>query len=370
MTRYRRNIPTLVLLAVLGACIAHSPFAPAQEGSRSHPLGAGSAGGDPYVRKTPLEGMGLLRPDVPIIAPEGDAGLPKPPPPKPSPPGSQIVHRRATIARLSGGWFAIELLGEPDGTAGPRNPHRILLPNGLLEEFEKLPTKQQQGVFRVTGDTTEYRGKNFLLLQKLSYDPDDNAPPAPPENPAAPVTHTPSAPVPSEAPPANAPDPAGAPDSPPDPGSPAPDPGSEGTAPTEFSVEDAAAELLEIMRADRLEQTLVAGESVPAPVAPAPSVAPAPRRSLQAKPGQMVVDRVVRVVREEGAGWAVARFEADNTLQEQPMRLLPNHLLVEPEQKAGAPGLRWRITGEVTQYKGRRYLLLRKCLVEHDLGQF
>ena len=62
----------------------------------------------------------------------------------------------------------------------------------------------------------------------------------------------------------------------------------------------------------------------------------------------------------------MARFESDNTLADEPIRLLPCKLL----QKAKRRGGRLRISGEITRYQGRRYLLLRKVLPERRMGQF
>jgi hypothetical protein len=89
------------------------------------------------------------------------------------------------------------------------------------------------------------------------------------------------------------------------------------------------------------------------------------------------------------------RFYADNTLQEPPLRLLPCTELERATKAAsganapaankpasgvntaannmaaGSPTTtkKFRISGELSEYKGRRYLLLRKVQVERDMGQ-
>ena len=55
------------------------------------------------------------------------------------------------------------------------------------------------------------------------------------------------------------------------------------------------------------------------------------------------------------------------------MRLLPGKVLEEAQNTVSAEKhtiVRLRITGVISQYKNRRYLLLRKALRERELGQF
>ena len=85
-----------------------------------------------------------------------------------------------------------------------------------------------------------------------------------------------------------------------------------------------------------------------------------------------MADRLVRILPEKKAGWWVAAFEGDNTLREAPLRLLPCRFLERAENAVGNSkdtGVRFRVSGEVTTYKARRYLLLRKLLPERDMGQ-
>ena len=55
------------------------------------------------------------------------------------------------------------------------------------------------------------------------------------------------------------------------------------------------------------------------------------------------------------------------------MRLLPCKLLEEAERRAAGATLKqakFRVSGRITQYKGRRYLLLSKLLRVREMGQF
>jgi hypothetical protein len=119
---------------------------------------------------------------------------------------------------------------------------------------------------------------------------------------------------------------------------------------------------------------------------PMPSVAPLPPGGVvELDPGREgdVTDRVAYIVPEGESNWFLVRFYADNTLQEPPLRLLP---CTELERANMAPGdanksaantptgsqpaaKKFRVSGELSEYKGRRYLLLRKILPERDMGQ-
>jgi hypothetical protein len=88
----------------------------------------------------------------------------------------------------------------------------------------------------------------------------------------------------------------------------------------------------------------------------------------------MVVDRLVRVLPEPAGRWWAAHFEADNTLQEPPLRLLPCGFLEVAQRAQSGRGIGpeplMRVSGLVTHYKQKRYLLLRKLLPERRLGRF
>lgn len=83
----------------------------------------------------------------------------------------------------------------------------------------------------------------------------------------------------------------------------------------------------------------------------------------------LVVARAAKIEDDpSSSGWSVARFIADNNLGEPPMRLLPNRLLEQAERLSSS--LRLRVSGIVTNYRGRKYLLLHKVDYEPPMGQF
>ncbi len=88
--------------------------------------------------------------------------------------------------------------------------------------------------------------------------------------------------------------------------------------------------------------------------------------------GGLVVDRVGRLVIDGTSEWGRFHFESERgVLREPPLRLLPNRLLEAMERlsdQGRRPGTKFRVSGEVTEYRGQRYLLLRKLIVERDFG--
>lgn len=145
-------------------------------------------------------------------------------------------------------------------------------------------------------------------------------------------------------------------------------------APTGGSTSVSAERVRELMLKGSDEQPLPVPPRGPVrPVVPAESVPPAPTGpELSYGPESIVADRLIRLVPEREQGWLLARFEADNTLQQPPLRLLPCKLLEKAEQLAvEAKGrmVRFRVSGQITRYKGRSYLLLRKLIREREMGQ-
>ena len=84
--------------------------------------------------------------------------------------------------------------------------------------------------------------------------------------------------------------------------------------------------------------------------------------------GTFIIDRLGRLSHTD-KGDAQFSFESDGkALRDAPMLLLPNLLLyqIEEQIKASNRDLKLRVTGMVTEYKGRNYLLLEKVIVPFD----
>lgn len=85
------------------------------------------------------------------------------------PDGSRLVDRPGRLTR-EGQYFVFSF--ESRGQGAPERPVR-LLPNRLLEDMEVYSEEGSRPVvFIVSGEVTEYRGVNYLLIQKLLVRPE------------------------------------------------------------------------------------------------------------------------------------------------------------------------------------------------------
>jgi len=99
----------------------------------------------------------------------------------------------------------------------------------------------------------------------------------------------------------------------------------------------------------------------PAPTGPAAKLLPE---------GYYISDRRGRLVKQAGH-WEFA-FEADVSGRiDPPIRLLPNRWLekMEADSAAATRSMAFRVSGEVTEYHGKNYLLVRKVLIEQDFSK-
>ena len=105
------------------------------------------------------------------------------------------------------------------------------------------------------------------------------------------------------------------------------------------------------------------GSGAVAPTAPAQAVV---------REGTFIVDRTGRLTRSADGQQLEFTFDADGrAMRDPPVVLLPNLKLMAMENAvtAGSRDLRFRITGMVTEYKGRNYVLLEKVVVVPDATQ-
>jgi hypothetical protein len=112
----------------------------------------------------------------------------------------------------------------------------------------------------------------------------------------------------------------------------------------------------------------VSGQSVDR-TSGAGAVAPDSRPKTVMREGSFIIDRVGRFTRSADGQQMEFAFESDGrTLQDPPVVLLPNLKLMMMENAVTGShrDLRFRITGVVTEYKGRNYVLLDKVVVVQD----
>jgi hypothetical protein len=85
--------------------------------------------------------------------------------------------------------------------------------------------------------------------------------------------------------------------------------------------------------------------------------------------GTFLVDRVGRLSRTSDGSQAQLTFDSDGkTMQDPPVLILPNLKLMAMENAVTSANrdLRFRISGTVTEYRGRNYVLLEKVVVVPD----
>jgi hypothetical protein len=133
-----------------------------------------------------------------------------------------------------------------------------------------------------------------------------------------------------------------------------------------------------------LNQMLKPSNSAARPIQPEPSVppvdsstgtaavAPGAQQINVIREGTFLVDRTGRLTKSaDGQNWEFT-FEADSrAMQDPPVIILPNLKLMAMEQAVQSSNrdVRFRVTGMVTEYNGRNYLLMEKVVVIPDLTQ-
>ncbi len=264
--------------------------------------------------------------------------------------GSALINRRCILrVDLETGWAMVRFLPEK---GQPHEPPRWVLPNRVLQEMEMTLADRPAAVFRISGENTLHEKKVFILIRKATILVDhpglaDEVAGAPPDDTAEATTQ-----------PAD-----GTTDSSEDGSSDEPAVSSTDVGAALLAENPGAAVLTPVRRpySERDE---------PGSVAPADD-----GEIFHPGRGHMVINRLVTILPVGEGNWMEAVFESDNTGQEPPLRLLPCHMvprakdLKDPEVMV-KPQKRYHITGEITEYRGRRYLLLRKILSKRDMGEF
>jgi hypothetical protein len=138
------------------------------------------------------------------------------------------------------------------------------------------------------------------------------------------------------------------------------------------------------MPADQLLQQMLRPAGTPAarPLTPVENLptfnqttgrvaAPAPPSPSLIREGDYIRDRVGRLSRTIDGQFAFV-FDSDGqALQDPPVLILPNLKLMQMESAvtSGNRDLKFRITGQVTEYKGHNYILIDKAVVPPDQTQ-
>ena len=83
--------------------------------------------------------------------------------------------------------------------------------------------------------------------------------------------------------------------------------------------------------------------------------------------GTILPDRVGRLTRTADGQWYELTLESDGAaLQDPPLLIIPNLKLMDMEKavRNNSRDLKFRVTGTITEYNGRNYILLDKMVVD------
>ena len=124
---------------------------------------------------------------------------------------------------------------------------------------------------------------------------------------------------------------------------------------------------------------LPSGIPVPAPATPVkpdtqPLVVPAAPNVPQTQPlsqGNIITNRIGRLVRDTKTGVELIAFDADGTqMVDPPLGVIPCQMLavIEDATDYGNKPLKARVSGEVTTYRGKNFLYLKSVVFVRDLN--
>jgi len=249
--------------------------------------------------------------------------------------GVTIFDRRTGVrADPTGKWWIID---------DPKAGHLYLLPCQLLESIEGLRAREGDVEMKLSGETYHYNAKHYLMLRRVLRITDDE------KRAPAPAVATPIAtPTVATTRPATT------------------------TQPTATTQPAATADdVTEALLSETMGRPVIPPATPVERKDPTPSVAPT-NEPLPAGPGQMIINRLGRISPAAG-GWRLLTFEADNTLREPPVWIMPNEHLRWMEAMNNACRDRevvFRVSGEIHQYRGQQFLLIRSAIQKRNLDQF
>jgi hypothetical protein len=121
-----------------------------------------------------------------------------------------------------------------------------------------------------------------------------------------------------------------------------------------------------------------AATTAPNPAATNPALHPAVEATAPNEPkatrmreGQWIWKRTGHLVKDDKTGTFLFAFDADGKgMADPPMALVPSHLLMSMEDASekGTRPVRFRVSGEVTEYRGKNYLLIRDMQAVRDFN--
>lgn len=107
-------------------------------------------------------------------------------------------------------------------------------------------------------------------------------------------------------------------------------------------------------------------------VAPPEGAAPHPKVALL-REGDNIAGRIGRLIKDEKTGQWMFAFEADGKeMRDPPMGVVPSRYLevMEKLSEDGKQSIKFKVSGEVTEYRGKNYLYVHFVQVERELNKF
>jgi hypothetical protein len=102
------------------------------------------------------------------------------------------------------------------------------------------------------------------------------------------------------------------------------------------------------------------------------TVAPNPPQPTLMREGSPILDRTGRLTKSADGQTSEFTFDADGkNMQDPPLIILPNLTLMSMENlvTSTSKDVKFRVSGTVTEYKGRNYILIDKATAVHDTTQ-
>lgn len=299
-------------VCLLATCWSGSLYAADEQAGAKVP--AGSSRPATAITLDDIRAFKMARPSVPVAMPRGVRAK--------GPAGAKLPREGAVIAgrvaRLvtkgaKDDWKVLQFDKIP---GAPDELPRYALPCRLLERMETIAAKRPAVRFRIWGRSTNYKGKSYVLPQSVTV-----VAPAPASSPTSQPTSRPG--------------------------------GGDN--------------LLQRLLLDKSDRAVVPSAPKGTTTTSVPSRAPSVGAAIAPRRGGIMADRLARVLSADGDKWYRAHFESDNTLRDPPIMLLPCSLLTVARRHAGRTV---RISGTITHYKGKRYLLLWKVLADRTMRRF
>jgi len=152
------------------------------------------------------------------------------------------------------------------------------------------------------------------------------------------------------------------------------DPAAPATAPATQSAESVLENLLHQPPSNPVTPTnTTSGPANPVVTPAGTAAAPNVPEAMRLREGQFVWNRIGRLVKDDKTDQWMLAFESDGKdMQDPPMTLLPSRLLMSMEQATdnGKRPIRFKVSGQVTEYHGKNYLLVTFMQTVRDLNQF